>query len=145
MADDNPSPQRSTPLRPRRWRAPAQASHSPYRFAFRLIGIPVIAVIAVMLYRGIQARLVLPECDSGTAIRTLSEVLKQLKLEPVRYAPIETVSSSKDAVSCHAVMPLADGANVVADYRFYWQGNKADMRYSIHRETPPGAGITPPT
>jgi hypothetical protein len=32
------------------------------------------------------------------------------------------------------VMPLPGGGNVVADYSFYWQGSKANMRYSIHRE-----------
>jgi hypothetical protein len=68
------------------------------------------------------------------AQQTLGQVLKQLKLEPVRYAPIKTVSSSKDKVVCNAAMPLPDGGTVVADYTFYWQGDKADMRYSVHRE-----------
>jgi hypothetical protein len=93
-------------------------------------------VLAVFLYRGLHAHLVLPECDSDTAKQTLAQVLRELKLEPVRYAPIKTVSSSKDTVVCSAVMPLPDGASVVADYTFYWQGNKANMRYSIHREAP---------
>jgi hypothetical protein len=61
-------------------------------------------------------------------------VLKELKLEPVRYAPIKTVSSTKDQVVCNATMPLPDGSTVVADYTFYWQGNTADMRYTVRRE-----------
>jgi hypothetical protein len=51
----------------------------------------------------------------------------------VRYAPIKTISSTKDKVVCNAVMPLPDGATVVADYTFSWQGGKANMRYSIRR------------
>jgi len=94
----------------------------------------VLAVAAVILYRGLRVHLVLPECDSDTAKQTLTQVLNQLKLEPVRYAPIKTVSSSKDKVVCNATMPLPDGANVVVDYTFYWQGDKADMRYTVHRE-----------
>jgi hypothetical protein len=30
-------------------------------------------------------------------------------------------------------MPLPDGATVVADYTFSWQGGKANMRYSVRR------------
>jgi hypothetical protein len=130
MSSENTPPK---PPVPRRW-SPRSPPNSPYRLAFRLIGIPIIAVAAVVLYRGLRAHLVLPECDSETAKQTLSKVLKELKLEPVRYAPIKTVSSSKDQVVCNAVMPLPDGGNVVADYTFYWQGNTADMRYSIHRQ-----------
>jgi len=98
----------------------------------------------VILYRGLRAHLVLPECDSETAKQTLAQVLKELKLEPVRYAPIKTISSSKDKVVCNAVMPLPDGGNVVADYTFYWQGDKADMRYSIHRQKPQDSSVSPP-
>ena len=108
---------------------------------FRLIGIPVVAVAGVFMYSGLRDRLVLPECDSHRAKQRCREVLKQLKLEPARYEPIKTVSSSKDEVVCNAVMPLPDGANVIVDYRFYWQGNKADMRYSIQRAS--AAEVTP--
>ncbi len=103
--------------------------------AFRLLGIPVLAVAGVILYRGLRSHFVLPECDSAAAKQTLAQVLKQLKLEPVHYAPIKTVSSSKDRVVCNAAMPLPDGGIVVVDYTFYWQGDKADMSYSVHRET----------
>jgi hypothetical protein len=103
------------------------------RSAFRLIGLAIVAVAAVFLYRGVRARFVLPECDSQTAKQTLAQVLKELRLEPVRYAPIKTISSTKDKVICNAVMPLPDGTTVVADYTFFWQGSKPNMRYSIHR------------
>jgi hypothetical protein len=111
---------------------------------FRLIGIPIIAVAAVILYRGLRGHLVLPDCDSDTAKQTLAQVLKELKLEPVRYAPIKTISSSNDEVVCNAVMPLPGGGNVVADYTFYWQGNKADMRYSIHRQAAQSSSLPEP-
>jgi hypothetical protein len=135
MTSDNPPPQNPPgPIRARRWSPPRQTPHRPYRTIVRLLGIPVLAVAGVILYRGLREHFVLPECDSQTAKQTLAQVLKQLKLEPVRYAPIKTVSSSKDRVVCNATMPLADGGTVVADYTFYWQGGKADMRYSVRRE-----------
>jgi hypothetical protein len=135
MATDN------TPPRPvSRWSRPSTPARSspfgPYRFIIRLAGIPIIAIAAVLLYRGMSDRLELPPCDSAAAKRTLSEVLKQLKLEPVQYAPIKTVSTSKTEVVCNAVMPLPDGASVVADYTFYWQSSKPNMKYSIHRQAP---------
>lgn len=144
MTSDNipPNPP-NAPRRASRWSRPQTAPNSPYRLVFRLLGIPVIAVLAVILYRGLRAHLVLPECDSETAKQTLAQVLKELKLEPVRYAPIKTISSSKDKVVCNAVMPLPDGGSVVVDYSFYWQGAKAQMSYSVHRQpaqsTSPGA------
>lgn len=125
------------PVRARRWTrtgTPSSTRSSPYRLVFRLLGIPIIVVAAVVIYRGLRAHLVLPECDSDTAKQTLSQVFKELKLEPASYAPITTVSSSKDKVVCNAVLPLPDGGSVVADYTFYWQGNTANMRYSIHRQ-----------
>lgn len=136
MSSDNPPPNSPAPLRARRWSPPPSQPRGPYRVAFRLIGIPIIAVLAVFLYRGLRPHFVLPACDSDTAKQTLAQVLKELKLEPVHYAPIKTVSSSQDKVVCSAVMPLPDGASVVADYTFYWQGDKASMRYSIHRQAP---------
>jgi hypothetical protein len=113
--------------------APETPLYSRHRSAFRLIGLAIAAAAAVFLYRGIRARVVLPECDSPTAKQTLAQVLKELKLEPLRYAPIKTISSTKDKVVCNAVMPLPDGATVVADYTFVWQGSKPNMRYSIRR------------
>lgn len=135
MAGDDPSARRNTPLRARRWTGSSTTRPNPsYRLIFRLLGIPVLAVAGVIIYRGLESRLVLPACDSARAQQTLAEVLKELKLEPVKYAPITTISSSKDKVVCNAVMPLPDGANVVADYTFYWDGNKANMRYSVRRQ-----------
>jgi hypothetical protein len=134
MNAENAPPNPPAPRRAARWSPPQTPGNSPYRLVFRLLGIPVIAVLAVFLYRGLHAHLVLPDCDSETAKQTLAQVLKELKLEPVRYAPIKTISSSKDKVVCNAVLPLPNGANVVVDYTFYWQGNNANMRYSIHRQ-----------
>ncbi len=104
--------------------------------AMRLIGIPAAAVAGVLIYRGVRDRLVLPECDSERAKHSLADVLKQLQLEPTQYEPIKTVSTSKDQVVCNAVLPLPAGGSVVADYTFYWQGNAADMKYSISRKRP---------
>ncbi len=83
----------------------------PYRLALRLIGIPAVAVAGVLIYSGLRDHFVLPECDSARAKKTLTDVLKQLQLEPVRYEPIKTVSSSKDEIVCNATLPLPDGAD----------------------------------
>jgi hypothetical protein len=138
MMADNTPPNPPAPRRVRRWSLPRTSPSNPYRLVFRLLVIPMIAVAGVLLYRGLQDRFVLPACDSARAKQTLAQVLKELKLEPVRYSPITTVSSSKDKIVCNAVMPLPGGGNVVADYTFYWQGSKANMRYSISRQPAKG-------
>jgi hypothetical protein len=139
MADteNNNAEKPAASVRARRWigsGVPSAKPEGPYRRLVRLISLPVLAVAAVILYRGLGDRFVLPKCDSDTAKQTLSQVLKELKLEPTKYAPITTVSSSKDKVVCSAIMPLPDGGSVVADYTFYWEGSKANMHYSIHRQ-----------
>ena len=135
MADDNPPP-----LRARRWTPPPSvAGRSPprksYRFVLRLLGIPILAVAGVFIYSGIRDRLVLPECDSDRAKKSLAEVLKELNYAPTKYEPITTVSATKDQVVCNAVLPLPDGSSVAADFTFYWQGDKANMKYSVARKT----------
>jgi hypothetical protein len=130
---DEPSPQ--PPIRARRWSRPRSLSlNSPYRLAFRLLGIPALAVAGVLLYSGVRDRFVLPQCDSERAKRTLSDILEQLKLVPVRYEPIKTVSTSKEQIVCNALLPLADGGSVAVDYTFYWQGSSANMKYSISKK-----------
>jgi hypothetical protein len=109
--------------------------------AFRLIGIPVLAVAGVLIYRGLHDHFVLPECDSERAKDTLADILKQLKYQPLRYEPIKTISSSKTEVVCNALLPLADGANLNVDYSFFWQGNTAEMKYSISRRPAQRSGI----
>jgi hypothetical protein len=148
MADEHPSPRPDTPAKPdapvraRRWSPPPSPPTSTTgRQLRRLLGIPVIALAGLFIYTTLRERFVLPACDSDRAVKTLSQVLKELKFEPVRYAPIKTISSSKDQVVCNAVMPLPDGANVVVDYTFYWQGNKANMRYSIRRQAPKSSSL----
>ena len=133
MADDNPPP-----LRARRWTPPPSADRrsSPrksYRFVFRLLGIPILAVAGVFIYSGIRDRIVLPQCDSDRARKSLAEVLQQFKYEPTTYASIKTISATKDQVVCSAVLPLPDGSSVAADFTFYWQGDKADMKFSVAR------------
>jgi hypothetical protein len=105
------------------------------RLALRLIAVPVIVIIAALLYHGLRDRFFLPECDSERAKQTLADVLKQLKLEPVRYEPITTVSSSKTQIACNATLPLPDGGSVAIDYSFYWQGSQANMKYSVARRS----------
>jgi hypothetical protein len=137
MADDS-APKPTSPICARRWSPPpsSRGRPRPYRFALRLIGIPAAAVAGLLIYRGLRDHFVLPECDSESAKHTLADVLKELKLEPTRYAPITTVSSTDDQVVCSAVLPLPDGASVVVDYTFYWDGGKSHMRYSIARKAP---------
>ena len=133
MADDQ---QPSLRARPRK-RPPDSGSASvprkSYRFVFRLLGIPVIAVGGVLVYNGIRERLYLPECNSERAKKSIVDVLKQLNLEPTAYTSIKTVSSTKNDVVCSAVLPLPDGANVAVDFTFYWQGSAANMKYSVAR------------
>jgi hypothetical protein len=137
MADDS-APKPTSPIRARRWSPPpsSRGRPRPYRFALRLIGIPAAAVAGVLIYRGVRDRFVLPECDSASAKQTLTDVLNELKLAPTRYAPITTVSTTKDQVVCNAVLPLPDGGSVALDYTFFWEGGKAQMRYSIARKAP---------
>ena len=144
MADDTPPP-----LRARRWTPPPSAGgrSSPrksYRFVFRLLGIPILAVAGVFIYSGIRDRLVLPDCDSDRAKKSLADVLQQFKYEPTTYAPIKTVSATKDQVTCNAVLPLPDGGYVAADFTFYWEGDKANMKYSVARKATDDSSITPP-
>jgi hypothetical protein len=138
MADDS-SPKQSSPMRARRWSRPPSSSRGrprPYRFALRLIGIPAVAVAGVLIYRGLHDHFALPECDSDRARHSLADILKELRLEPTRYEPITTVSSDKDQVVCSALLPLPDGAKVAVNYKFYWQGDTASMRYSVSRQAP---------
>ncbi len=137
----NSSPKSPSPIRARRGSPSSSSPVRPYRLALRLIGIPVLAVAGVLIYRGLHDRFVLPECDSGRAKDTLADILKQLKYQPLRYEPIKTISSSKDEVVCNTVLPLADGANLNIDYSFFWQGNTAEMKYSIPRRPAQSSGI----
>jgi hypothetical protein len=138
MADDTPPP-----LRARRWTPPPgidrrSSPRKSYRFVLRLLGIPIVAVAGVFIYSGIRDRLVLPECDSDRAKKSLAEVLKELNYAPTKYEPITTVSTTKDQVVCNAVLPLPDGSSIAADFTFYWQGDKANMKYSVARKTSGG-------
>jgi len=138
MTDEN-----SPPLRARRWTPPPSAGgrSSPrksYRLVFRLLGIPILAVAGVFIYSGIRDRLVLPDCDSDRAKKSLAEVLQQFNYQPTTYSPIKTVSATKDQVTCSAVLPLTDGSSVAADFTFFWQGDKASMKYSVARKVPAG-------
>jgi hypothetical protein len=139
MPQNDASPQNSSPQNDAPSRSgvpspqlPACAKRS--RSAARLIAIPLIGVVAALLYYGLHDRFFLPECDSDRAKRTLSNILKQLKLEPSSYEPVTTVSSSKTQVVCKAILPLPDGGNVDIDYSFYWQGSQANIRYSVTRK-----------
>jgi hypothetical protein len=125
------SPQQSSSQRGDRATPPPRARR---RSALRLITVPLIGLVVALLYYGLHDRFFLPECASERAKRTLADVLKQLKLEPVRFEPLTTVSSSKTQVICNALLPLPDGGNVAIDYSFYWQGSQANIRYSVTRK-----------
>ncbi len=138
MTTQNSPPRPPASRHSSRWTAARSSPARPYRLTFRLLGIPALAVAGVLLYSGLHDRFVLPECDSGRAQQTLSDIVKQLKFEPLRYQPIKTISTSKDEVVCSAVLPLSDGADLNIDYSFFWQGSNANMKYSISRK-PPGS------
>ena len=141
MPPENSAPR--PPSRPRYTRLPPAGPPSlgSNRMALRLIGIPVLAVAGVLIYRGLHDYFVLPECDSTRAKNTLTDVLKKLHLEPLRYAPLNTVSSRKDEVVCSAVLPLTDGGSVSVDYRFFWQSGSPEMRYSVSRKPAQGSSL----
>jgi len=138
VSEDRP-PKPPALRRSARWSPAAATSWKPNRFAFRLIGIPVLAVAGVLLYRGLHDYFVLPECDSTRATSTIAEIFKELKMQPLRYEPIKTVSTGKTEVVCNALLPLAEGGSVNVDYRFFWQGGTAEMRYSISRRPEHGS------
>jgi hypothetical protein len=138
MAADQPSPKFKSSARFTRLPDLPSSSRPPYRFALRILVIPVIAVAGVFIYSGVRNRIVLPECDSDRAKKSLAEVLQQFKYEPTTYAPIKTVSTTKDQVVCSAVLPLPDGSSVAADFTFYWQGDTASMKYSVARRSSGG-------
>jgi len=145
MADQDKPPQRPGTPRFMRWsRDPSRPQRGFNRHMARLIGIPVLAVAGVVLYQGLRDRFFLPECDSSRAMSTLTDVLKQLDIAPLRLAPIKAVSASKTEVVCNAALPLANGETVNVDYSFFWQGDKANMKYSISRKPPEGPAPSPP-
>jgi hypothetical protein len=144
MAADKPSPKFKSSARFTRLPASPSSSRPPYRFALRILVIPVVAVAGVFIYSGIRDRLVLPDCDSDRAKKSLAEVLKQFNYEPTTYAPIKTVSATKDQVVCSATLPLPDGGYVAADFTFYWEGDKANMKYSVARKATDDSSIAPP-
>ena len=126
----------SPPRPPSRRSAFSPSPGRPNRLLLRLIAIPALAIAGVLIYRGLQDRLVLPECDSSRAKDTLAGVLKGVEAEPLRFEPIETISSSNKEVVCNALLPLSDGSSLNIDYRFFWQGSTAQMKYSISRKEP---------
>jgi hypothetical protein len=134
MSADKPSEGRSSVPRVSRWKSPRSAPARSSRLLFRLIGIPALAFAGVLIYRGVQERLTLPECDSSRAKSTLSSVLSELKVEPLRDEPIKTISSNKEKVECNVALPLSDGGALNVDYSFFWQGGTAQMRYSFSRQ-----------
>ena len=146
MASQDTPPKRAGTPRFTRWsRDPSRPAQRGFnRRMARLIGIPVVAVAGVLLYQGLRDRFFLPECDSSRATSTLGDVLKQLNIAPLKYAPIKTVSASKTEVVCNAALPLANGETVNVDYSFFWQGDKANMRYSISHKPPEGPAPSPP-
>src|ERR1700683_1111116 len=99
MASETPKP--PVPRRSSRWSAASTSPGRPNRLTFRLIGIPVLAVAGVLIYRGLHDRFVLPECDSTRATNKPADIFKQLKIQPLRYEPIKTVSTGKDQIVCN--------------------------------------------
>ena len=145
MTSKGSAPKTGPRLRAARRSGPRSRPATSHRLLFRLIGIPALAFAGVLIFRGLQERLTLPDCDSARAKSTLADVLKQLKTEPVGYEPIKTVSSSKTEVVCNALLPLSDGSKVSIDYSFFWQAGTANMRYSISRRPAENSQIEVPS
>jgi hypothetical protein len=141
MASEDPSPRPAATRRYTRLPSARPPGGRPNRFAFRLIGIPVLAVVGVLLYRGLHDYFYLPDCDSTRAKNTLADIFKQLKIQPLNYDALKTISNSKSEMVCNALLPLDDGSNVNVDYRFFWQGSTAEMRYSISHRPAQGSSL----
>jgi hypothetical protein len=107
-----------------------------YKVAWWIVSIALVVVGLVQIYGGIQSIFFLPDCDSKDAKDRLSNAFKEHNYAPLRYDSIKTVSTSKDEVVCNAVLPLPDGANLIADYTYYWEGKSSMLKYSIHRKMP---------
>jgi hypothetical protein len=84
MAGENPSPKRPASGFTRRWAATGSTAGRSYRTTLRLLGIPILAVAGVLIYRGIQDRFMLPACDSARAKDALADVFKQIQIAPLR-------------------------------------------------------------
>jgi hypothetical protein len=134
----------SVPNPPSQRFARSSSPGKPNRRLLRLVAIPVLAGAGLLIYRGLQERFVLPECDSSRAKDTLTGVLKGLDSAPLRYEPIKTISRNDKEVVCNAALPLPDGATLNVDYRFFWQGSSAQMKYSISRNKPKASGGSAP-
>jgi hypothetical protein len=111
---------------------------------FRLIGIPALAFAGVLIYRGVQERFTLPACDSSRAKSTLNELLGQLKAGPLQEDAIKAISTNKQQVVCSVVVQQSGGVAFNIEYTFFWQGNSAEMRYSISRKAPQDTTTKPP-
>ena len=115
--------------------APAAKPQSKFkRILWGIIGLVAIVTGVSQLYSVFFPTL--PDCDSQRAKDTLSGIFKEHKYEPTGYDSVKTISSSKDEVVCNAVLPLPDGANLIADYNFFWEGSTVKVKYSMHRKAP---------
>jgi hypothetical protein len=146
MAADNQTPEPRKPIRASRWKPLPSTPATSNRALFRLIGIPALAVAGVLIYRGVQERFTLPDCDSARAKSTLTNVLNEMRVGPVTDAAINTISTDNKQVVCNLLLPMSNGGSVDVDYRFFWQGNKPTMKYSISLKPPQGAPapVSPP-
>jgi len=143
MAADNQTPEPSKPIRATHRKPPPARSAPSNRMLFRLIGIPALAVAGVLIYRGVQERLTLPDCDSTRAKSTLTNVLNEMKVGAIADAAIKTISVDNKQVVCNLILPTSNGGSVDVDYRFFWQGNKPTMKYSISLKPPQSAPASP--
>src|SRR6516164_3715939 len=113
---------------------PATPPQARRRSALRLITVPLIAIVVALLYYGLHDRFFLPECDSERAKRTLADILKQLRLEPSRYEPIKTVSSSKTQITkaaCH-IHPRGGSRRISPSCRS-WCGRRSSGSRLVNR------------
>jgi hypothetical protein len=124
-----PPPVTAPPLAPA-----AKPPSKLYRILSGIIGLVAIIIGGSQLYNVFHVTL--PDCDSQRAKDTLSGIFKEHKYEPTGYTSIKTVSTNENEVVCNAVLPLPDGANLVADYSFYWEDKSPKIKYSMFRKAP---------
>ena len=86
--------------------------------------ISAIVVIAVLALKYITAYTTsgdLPACDSQGAKDGLSNIFKQAKIDFSRYISIKTLTSTKEEITCNAVLAKSAGGTADIDYRLFFE------------------------
>ena len=99
-----------------------------------IVGISVVAVLALIAVARFTTRNDLPGCDSTQAKNTLSDIFKKNNVDAARYNEIKTLTTLDDMITCNATLTLRDDSKLVIDYRLFKEGGS--MKLLITRSNP---------